>query len=174
MGPVYFILAALVIVGAISGGGFLVWKKRATMFAGPEKRWQLYIRDDGSYEFRRLEVKDGFLIERKGTQVIRAWPWLNSLAVPFAGDGKKVPAGYIQIAYARDIVLDPFGQLTAEESPGKDANAVKDWVSRTFESQRYKRVQEEQKKSTFSGVQVYIQVAVIGVLLLGLAMRLFG
>jgi len=103
-----------------------------------EKRTQLYFRDDGNFIFRKLDIEDGFLVEKnKQGEVIKAWMMRYKLLKRFDGYG-SIGADMVTVSFARDIVFDPFDQLKDSEKPDKGANLIKDFVRKIAEAKCYR------------------------------------
>lgn len=102
-----------------------------------EKRTQLYFRDDGSFIFRKLEVEDGFLVERKNGEIIKAWMMKYNLLIRFDG-AKGISSDMVTISFARDILFDPFDKLKLGEKPDKGNKLIKTFVSKIAEAKCYR------------------------------------
>lgn len=107
-----------------------------------ERRTQLYFRDDGTFEFRKLDIEDSFLVDKdtKGS-IIRAWIMYFKLLKRFGGF-KNIGADMVTLSYSRNTVFDPFHQLTNEEAPTEKGKLKEAFVKRVAESKCY---QHEQK-----------------------------
>lgn len=77
---------------------------------------QLLFRDNESVIFRKLPVEHTCLVEKKDDEVVRAWKHYYGMQYPFNGYG-SIPAGYVTLAFERDIILDPHGILNDKEKP---------------------------------------------------------
>lgn len=106
-----------------------------------ERRTQLYFRDDGGFLFRKLDIEDGFLVEKVAKEIIKAWMMRYKLLKRFNGY-KKIGADMVTISFARDIVFDPFNQLAPSEKPEKGDKLVKDFVRKIAEAKCYKHEQK--------------------------------
>lgn len=128
-----------------------------------ERRTQLYFRDDGGFMFRKLDIEDGFLVEKNSDKEIsKAWMMRYKLLKHFNGF-KKIGADMVTLSFARDIVFDPFGQLATEEKPEKGASLVKDFVQKIAEAKCYKH--EQKAKGSLLIDKLVIFMGTIGVLL---------
>lgn len=113
-----------------------------SIFGPPkERRTQLYFRDDGGFMFRKLDIEDGFLAEKIGKEIIKAWMMRYKLLKRFNGY-KKIGADMVTLSFARDIVFDPFNQLASTEKPEKGANLIKNFVKKIAEAKCYKHEQK--------------------------------
>jgi len=104
-----------------------------------EQRTQLYFRDDGSFIFRKFDVEDGFLVERKGSdnEVAKAWMMKYKLLQRFNGY-KGIGADMVTLSFGRDILLDPFDKLNINEKPEKGASLIKEFVRKIAEAKCYR------------------------------------
>ena len=105
-----------------------------------EQRTQLYFRDDGAFQFRKLDVEEGFLVEKSKGEIIKAWLMRYKLLKRFDGY-KSISADMVTLSFARDIVFDPFNQLKEGEKPDKGAELVKGFVRKIAEAKCYKHEQ---------------------------------
>ena len=135
-----------------------------------EKRTQLYFRDDGSFIFRKLDIEDGFLVEKnKSGEIIKAWMMRYKLLKRFDGYG-NIGADMVTISYARDIVFDPFSQLKDSETPGKGNSLIKDFVRNIAEAKCYRH--EMSAKGSLFADKIVIYMGVVMVLLaLGIGVK---
>ena len=83
-----------------------------------EKRTQLHFRDDGAFEFRRLEIEDTFLVEKKNDEIIKGWKHFYRNQFPFAGY-KGIKPDQVTLSYDRDIILDPYNLVDEKDKPDK-------------------------------------------------------
>ena len=132
-----------------------------------EKRTQLYFRDDGGFLFRKLDIVDTFLCEKNGAgEVLKAWMMRYKLLKRFNGFG-NVGADMVTISYARDIVFDPFSELSDKEKPEKGKKLIKDFIKKIAEAKCYQH-ERTAKGSTFTDtITLCLGIAVV---LLALAM----
>lgn len=132
-----------------------------------EQRTQLYIRDDGTFIFRKLDIEDGFLVERNAKkEIVKAWMMRYKLLKRFDGYG-NIGADMVTISFARDIVFDPFNQLNDSEKPDKGAELIKDFVRKIAEAKCY-RHEREAKGSVLADKIVWFMG--ITMVMLGLAL----
>lgn len=150
-----------------------------------EKRTQLHFRDDGTFEFRRLEIEDTFLIERKGDEIVRGWKHLYRNQFPFAGY-RSIKPDQVTLSFDRDIILDPYNLVGGEDDPAKSAKVVLDavegekeikgtraWLSDIGEARRLKLLANRAKKNNYNkiimflGVALMIELLIIGFQVLG-------
>ena len=107
-----------------------------------EQATQLLFRDDGTFIFRKLDVEDGFLVERDTTDnIVRAWMLHYKLLKRFNGF-KDISADRLTISYNRDIVLDLFDQLSDVDKPSENGKFKRDYIRHVAEAKCY---QHEQK-----------------------------
>lgn len=128
---------------------FVLWRKKALVFAGKEKRTQLYFREDGKFHFRKLEVEDTFLVEKRNGKRFSAWKLAYKLQLPFAGF-KDIKRDNVTVSFARDIIFDPFDVLPAAEKPDRSKNISKPWITSIAESQGYTAQHESSRKLALS------------------------
>lgn len=103
---------------------------------------QLYFRDDRVFQFRKLQIQEESLIERRpSTDIVeRGWMMFYKLMKRFDGY-KKLRAGMVTICFGRDIVFDHFNQLEASEKPEKGKGIQKEFIKRIAEAKCYKHEQ---------------------------------
>ena len=129
-----------------------------------EQRTQLYFHDDGSFEFRKLDIDVACLLEKDGQgNCIRAFRHFYKNQYPFNGF-KKIKADMITLGYGRDIVLDPHGILSADDLPALDKdilNLDRKGLREIAQSQCYKA--ENQKGGTLllDKITMYLGVTVV-------------
>lgn len=139
------------------------------LFPGKEKRTQLYFRDDGQFQFRKLEIEDTFLVEKKDGAILRGWKHFFSLQFPFAGK-RGIAADMVTLGFSRDIVLDPFDIIPSDEKPEKHKKLNDNpWVSEVAESRVYKHQVAGQKMLLYDkitlGLGVLTGMVVIAIIL---------
>jgi len=134
--------------------------------APKERRTQLYFRDDGSFIFRKLDIEDAFLVEKKNKEIIKAWMMRYKLLRRFDGY-KGIGADMITMSFARDIVFDPFNQLKDSEKPDKGDSLVKDFVRKIATAKCYKH-EHTAKGSLFAEKIVVFMGATMVLLALGI------
>jgi hypothetical protein len=138
--------------------------------ASKEKRTMLYFKENGHFKFEKMEVEDTFLIERKNGRVIRAWEMLYKLMLPFQGY-KNIHRDEVSLAYARDVIFDPFNILEPAERPtghiSKTSNLIGmgAWLADVTRAQEYKRQEESSKHMS---IQTQLILLAIPTCLLGL------
>lgn len=144
-----------------------------------EQRTQLHFRDDGTFEFRRLDIEDTFLVEKKNEEIIRGWKHFYRNQFPFAGY-KGIKADQATLSYDRDIILDPFGLIEEDEdNPEKRSKVVLDaaggnkeikgtraWLSEIGEARRLKLMANRAKKSNYNKIIIFLGVALLFELLI--------
>jgi hypothetical protein len=125
------------------------------------KRTQLHFRDDGQFQFRKLDILDGFLVEKEQELVVKAWLLFYKLQKRFKGY-KKIGSDMVTVSYDRDIVLDTFGQLKDAEKPEKGANLKKDFVSKIATAKCYKHEHGGKKKTLMDKMVMFFGIAMVG------------
>lgn len=145
-----------------------------------EKRTQLHFRDDGTFEFRRLEIEDTFLIEKgKDNEIVRGWKHLYRNQFPFAGY-KSIKADQVTLSYDRDIILDPYKLIEDDEdNPQKRTKVVADavegskevkgtraWLSDIGEARRLKLLANRAKSSNYNKIIIFLGSALMVELLI--------
>ena len=144
------------------------------IFSTPQQRVQLLLGDDASAEFRRLPVRSSSLCEVDGEDITRGWPLFNKLLKRFDG-GNGLPSGMVQIAFERDIILDPYSQVDPAEKPEKGPGLVKEWIRNVAETARYKHQKRRAVNQIWSKVTLFMGGALIlMVLMIGLKLALGG
>lgn len=129
-----------------------------------ERRTQLYFRDDGSFQFRKLFVEDTFLVEKVNQNIVKGWKLLFKLQFPFDGY-KALSADMVTLGYSRDIILDPYGIVSEAEKPEPGMDKLnKSWITQIAEAQLYKQRNKAKpmllvnKITLFLGISLVIQV----------------
>lgn len=151
-----------------------------------EKRTQLHFRDDGTFEFRRLEIEDTFLVEKKNDEIIKGWKHFYRNQFPFAGY-KGIRSDQVTLSYDRDIILDPYN-LVGEDKDNpemrikvvldavdgdKELKGTRAWLSDIGEARRLKMLANRAKSSSYNkvimflGVALLVELLIIGFLVLG-------
>ncbi len=146
-----------------------------------EQRTQLHFRDDGTFQFRRLEIEETFLVEKKDDVITRGWKHFYRNQFPFPGY-KNIKADQVTLSFDRDIILDPFGIVEKEkEAPDKskkilgdvagdarEITGVKAWLGNIGEARRLKMLANRAKKSNYNklimflGSALMIELLIIG------------
>ena len=134
-----------------------------------EKRTQLYFRDDGGFQFRKLDIEDTFLVEKnRNGEVIKAWMMRYKLLRRFDGY-KGVGSDMVTISYARDIVFDPFKQLNDNEKPEKGKQLIKAFIKKIAEAKCYQHERTAkgstitEKITLFLGITMVLLAVAIGI-----------
>lgn len=141
-------------------------------FISTGQRWQLMFYGDGTFEYRKLRVKDGSLVVTNGEDVVSGWPALNKLTVPFEAFA-GIKKGRAVICAENDIIFDVFNRLGDEEKPEKGPGLVKDWIKKKADTVRF-RHQAKPKTSSIMNVITFTLsggVAVMLILVLITAVR---
>lgn len=84
--------------------------------AGKERGTQLRFRDDRKFEFRKLDIEDTFLVEKKEGAITRGWKHFYKTLYAFPGY-KNIPADVVTICFDRDIILDPYNIVDKADMP---------------------------------------------------------
>lgn len=133
-----------------------------------QRRTQLHFRDDGQFEFRKLLIEDGFLVEKEQDIVVKAWLLLYKLQKRFRGY-KKIGSDMVTLSFDRDIVLDPFGQLTDAEKPERGKNLKKDFVKNIAEAKCYRHEHGKKPRTLMDKMVIFMGTAIVGeVLIIGM------
>ena len=132
-----------------------------------ERGTQVNFFDDGTFVFRKLPIEDSFLVEKDAhNNIIRAWVMYFKLLKRFPGF-KNIDSGMVTLSYGRNIVLDPFRQLSDSEKPIEQGGKFKkEFIKQVAESKCYQH--EQKAKTSFVGDKLTIFMGVL-VILLGLA-----
>lgn len=110
-----------------------------------ERGTQLHFYDDSTFEFRKQLIEDSFLVEKdQRNNITRAWVMYFKLLKRFPGF-KNIDSGMVTLSYGRNIVLDPFGQLSDSEKPMEKGKFKLAFIEQVAESKCY---QHEQKAKT--------------------------
>lgn len=135
-----------------------------------EKRTQLYFRDDGTFIFRKLDIEDGFLVEKNAQKdIVKVWMMRYKLLSSFDGY-KGIGADMVTLSFARDIVLDPFNQLNEGEKPDKGDSLIKSFVTKIATAKCYKHEQTA-KGSLFIDKLVLFMGLTMVLLALGIGLK---
>ncbi len=133
-----------------------------------QKGHQLHFRDDGQFEFRKLEIEDSFLAEKQQQIVTAAWLMIYKLLKRFRGYG-KIGSGMVTISFDRDIVLDSFNQLSDAEKPEKGNDLKKKFVKNIATAKCYRHEHGRKPKTLMDKLVLYMGSAIIlEVLIIGM------
>ena len=126
-----------------------------------ERGTQLYFRDDGGFQFRKLDIEDTFLVEKnQQKEAIKAWMLRYKLLRRFDGF-KSIGADMVTVSYGRDIVFDPFRQLNDSEKPEKGKALVKDFIKRIAEAKCYQHERTAKGSTLADKVVVYMGIVMV-------------
>ena len=125
-----------------------------------EKGWNFHIRDDGKFEIRELVLESGWLIEKRGEKEIAAYMQPYKTVKHFDGYG-KFPACNMTVTYPRDILFDPFHQLTLNEKPEKGISLKKQMMSRIAESTVNKHEQDAKPTSSTDKIIIFLGSVIV-------------
>lgn len=146
-----------------------------------ERRTQLHFRDDGTFEFRKLEIEDTFLVERNKEEIVKGWKHFYRNQFPFAGF-KSIKPDQVTLSYDRDIILDPY-EITKddEDNPEKSTRVIQDdtqrfeqrgvkvWLSSVGEARRLKMMANRAKSSSYNRIILFLGSALmVELLIIGL------
>lgn len=138
-----------------------------------ERRTQVLFRDDGTFEIRKLDVLDSFLVEKDNNgNIIRAWLMPYKLLKRFDGY-KSMSADMVTLSGERDIVLDLFNELKDSEKPGGDESGktvgekLNKFIGRVAASTCYRIERTAKPHSQLDKVVTFLGIA-IGLLTVGL------
>ena len=142
-----------------------------TIFGAPkEKRTQLFFRDDGKFIFRKLEIEDTFLVEKKNKVIIKGWKHFYKLQFPFAGM-KGVGADMVTLGFDRDIILDPYNIVDSSQKPDKHKKINENpWITEVAEAQRYKAQNNPSNMLLVEKVTLFLGVCTT-IIVLSIAIR---
>jgi len=138
-----------------------------------ERRTQVLIRDDGTFQIRKLNVLDSFLVEKDNNDnIIRAWLMPYKLLKRFDGY-KNMSADMVTLSGERDIILDLFDELNIADKPGGGESGktmqekIAKFIGRVAASTCYRIERTAKPKSSLDKVVNYLGAA-IALLTLGL------
>jgi len=139
-----------------------------------ERRTQLHFRDDGSFEFRKLEIEDTFLVEKNKDEIIRGWKHFYRNQFPFVGF-KSIKPDQVTMSFDRDIILDPYGLIKDDKDNPEKREAkgqlvgVKAWLSDVGEARRLKMMANRSKSKSYNMIIIFLGSALmIELLILGI------
>ncbi len=130
---------------------------------------QLLFLDDGSFQFRKLAIKDGFLLEYEGSEPSRSWMQVLRLQKRFKGHGNIKPC-LVTLSCERDILLDPFVQLRESEKPEKGPGIKKNFITAIASAACYKHEKHRtamnlvDKLILFFGATMLLEVFILGII----------
>lgn len=140
-----------------------------------EKRTQLFFRDDGKFQFRKLELEDTFLVEKNKDDVVqKGWKHFYRNQFPFEGY-KGIPADMVTMSFARDVLLDPYDLVETRDKPDKGKGLVSEvisWLVEVGTMRRLKMIAKRGKISTYDKIVLFLgaafmcQVLIIGLMVL--------
>ncbi len=142
-----------------------------------ERGTQLFFRDDHKFHFRRIALQDTAMVVKNNNVILSGWKHFFQNQFPFNGyKGVKTNLGYkggikaamITLAYARDIIYDPFNIIPAEEKPEKTKRGKLDkaWITNIAETQIY--------KARNKPVKTLVMDLIVGGLLIALMIMMFS
>lgn len=158
--------------------------------APKERRTQLLFRDDGAFQFRKMDIEKTFLIEKKQDIVVRGWVLSHRNQYPFDGYG-SIKADQVTISHNRDILYDPYKLVEQKDkpeilAPPTVANKIKGngagqltgvqiWLAQVGEDAREQILSKRDKKSNLDKMTTWLSVAmiieIVALILGGLANR---
>ena len=127
---------------------------------GRERRTQLFFRDDGKFTFRKLPIQDTVLEEKINGEIKNCWKHFFQLQFPFGGY-KGIGADMVTLGYARDIILDPYSIVPAQDKPVAGRRLDKDWITEVAETQRYKAQNRPHKTLLMDSLTIVLMVVVV-------------
>lgn len=142
-------------------------------FKSQERRTQLHFIDDGTFEFRKLDIEDTFLVERnKDGDIVRGWKHFYRNQFPFAGY-KGIPRDQVTLSFDRDIILDPYGlsendkdnpekrgqALAATVEGKKQLQGTPAWLSEVGEARRLKILANRSKNTNYNKIVIFLGIA---------------
>lgn len=101
-----------------------------------EQKTQLFIRDDGKFQFRKMQLQYGCLIERKNEKIERAWRHSYVGEYNFHGY-KNIAADRVTLGYSRDIFLDPHNKIPMTDDTTGKPKDIKKWIGGIAENMRF-------------------------------------
>ncbi len=134
-----------------------------------ETKMQLFLHDDDSMEFRRLEIDFTVLIEKVNKKINAAFKHFYKMEYDFEGY-KNIPAGKVTLGFPRDVVCDVFNSLD-ENKDGikKGTNLDRPWITEISKNAFYKaKTQKSQGlfMDRFSTACLFIVIAeAIGIII---------
>lgn len=121
----------------------------------------MYFRDDGGFQFRKLDIEDTFLVEKNSQkEAVKAWMMRYKLLRRFDGF-KSIDADMVTVSYGRDIVFDPFRQLNDNEKPEKGKKLIKDFIKRIAEAKCYQHERTAKGSTLASTVTLYMGIVMV-------------
>jgi len=128
-----------------------------------ERGTQLHFFDDGTFEFRKLPIEDSFLVEKDSkNNILRAWVMYFKLRKRFPGF-KNIDSGMVTLSYGRNIVFDPFDQLSDSETPMVKGKFKDTFIQRVAESKCYQH--EQKAKTSLVGDRLTVFMGILALLL---------
>ena len=134
-----------------------------------EQRTQLFLRDYGKLQFRKMRIKDTFMVIMKGAEVVKGWKHFYKLQFPFPGY-RHIKPDMVTLAFDRDIILDPFGIMKDGDKPTKNVPINQNkWISDVAEAARYRHQSHPAKAFMTDRLMLFLGSAtIINVLIAGL------
>lgn len=146
------------------------------LFSGTkEQRTQLHFFDDGSFQFRKLPMKEACLVQEADGVVLKAWPTFYASEIQFDGY-RNIPADMVTLSFDRDFILDIFNKVpvseTKEGKPKKDNTSITRWTAQIAESQRHKVMVKGGKLLLMDKITIFLGVALLLLVLVFALMKL--
>ncbi len=133
-----------------------------TIMKRHKQRTQLHFRDDGQFQFRKLFIEDGFLVEKEGDAITSAWMLLYKLLKRFDGLKGVGGADMVTISYDRDVILDTFNQVTDAEKPERGGELKKSFVKGIAEAKCYRHEHGKKKRNIADTMVLFLGTAIMG------------
>lgn len=129
--------------------------------APKEKRTQLFFRDDGRVEFRKLEIEDTILVIKQDNQIVRGWKHLLNNQFPFPGY-KNIGADMVTLSYDRGRILDPYHIVTDAKADAKQqAKKEEEWLVSVGEARTLKILSKPTKNTLMNRMITYLGITLI-------------
>lgn len=101
-----------------------------------EQKTQLFIRDDGKFQFRKLPLQYGCLLQKKGVKIERAWR--HSFVGEYDFHGYKgINPDRVTLGFSRDIFLDPHNKIPLTDDTTGKPKDIKKWIGSIAENMRF-------------------------------------
>lgn len=147
-----------------------------------EKKTQLFFKDNGHFVFRKLDLEDSSMLDKKGSVSERAFRHSYAGEYMFGGY-KNMSADAVTLGFPRDIFLDPHDKIPVTDSvsgkpDSKNKKKVAEWIAQVATNRRQvlraKAHPASSKEWIDFGLMTVIGFEIIGWLIRFATMRGYG
>ncbi len=139
------------------------------MAPNKEQVWQTFFREYMTFITRKVDVEDGWkLVKNEKQKAVAAYMLPYKLQKKFEGGYKNIPECNMTLDFSRDVVLDPFVQLSDNEKPEKGipkkGDALKKDMMRKIADAKCHKL-EQDAKPTSAQDKIVLFLGIVALLL---------